>query len=69
MKYPPFDAAIRLIHNVRYVKGWLIERPLCIRASLETWLQHNGFVLYQNTVIPLPAFNAMSAQGFFQEPP
>ena len=28
----------------------------------------NGFVLYQNTVIPLPAFNAMSAQGFFQAP-
>ncbi|KAJ9057608.1 hypothetical protein DSO57_1020871 [Entomophthora muscae] len=26
----------------------------------------DGFVLYQNTVIPLPAFNAMSAQGFFQ---
>ncbi|KAJ9063861.1 hypothetical protein DSO57_1036487 [Entomophthora muscae] len=28
----------------------------------------NGFVLYQNTVILLTAFNAMSAQGFFQAP-
>ncbi|KAJ9071988.1 hypothetical protein DSO57_1031810 [Entomophthora muscae] len=28
----------------------------------------NGFILYQNTVIPLPAFNALSAQGFFQTP-
>ncbi|KAJ9053138.1 hypothetical protein DSO57_1027235 [Entomophthora muscae] len=28
----------------------------------------NGFVLYQNTVIPLSDFNAMSAQGFFQAP-
>ncbi|KAJ9061016.1 hypothetical protein DSO57_1024774 [Entomophthora muscae] len=28
----------------------------------------DGFVLYQNTVITLPAFNAMSAQGFFQAP-
>ncbi|KAJ9069525.1 hypothetical protein DSO57_1017684 [Entomophthora muscae] len=26
----------------------------------------DGFVLYQNTVILLPAFNALSAQGFFQ---
>ena len=25
----------------------------------------NGFFLYQNMVIPLPAFNAMSTQGFF----
>ncbi|KAJ9079915.1 hypothetical protein DSO57_1030605 [Entomophthora muscae] len=38
MKYPPFDIAIRLIHNVRHVKGQLIKRPLCI-ASLEVWLQ------------------------------
>ncbi|KAJ9084260.1 hypothetical protein DSO57_1026409 [Entomophthora muscae] len=30
MKYLPFDIAIRLTHNVRYVKGQLIERPLCI---------------------------------------
>ncbi|KAJ9048374.1 hypothetical protein DSO57_1035663 [Entomophthora muscae] len=29
MKYPPFDIVIRLIHVVRYVKGRLIERPLC----------------------------------------
>ncbi|KAJ9055451.1 hypothetical protein DSO57_1003948 [Entomophthora muscae] len=28
----------------------------------------NGFVLYQNTVVLLPAFNTMSAQGFFQAP-
>ncbi|KAJ9061431.1 hypothetical protein DSO57_1020921 [Entomophthora muscae] len=28
----------------------------------------NGFVLYQNTVILLPAFNAMSAQDFFLAP-
>ncbi|KAJ9058375.1 hypothetical protein DSO57_1012836 [Entomophthora muscae] len=28
----------------------------------------DGFVLYQNTVIPLPAFNALSTQGFFQVP-
>ncbi|KAJ9070817.1 hypothetical protein DSO57_1003283 [Entomophthora muscae] len=28
MKYPPFDIAIRLIHNVRYVKGQLIEPPM-----------------------------------------
>ncbi|KAJ9055931.1 hypothetical protein DSO57_1038258 [Entomophthora muscae] len=29
----------------------------------------DGFFLYQNTVIPLPAFNAMSTQGFFQTAP
>ncbi|KAJ9050221.1 hypothetical protein DSO57_1016549 [Entomophthora muscae] len=28
----------------------------------------DGFVLYQNMVIPLPTFNALSAQGFFQAP-
>ncbi|KAJ9069492.1 hypothetical protein DSO57_1018131 [Entomophthora muscae] len=28
----------------------------------------DGFVLYQNTVIPLPTFKTMSAQGFFQAP-
>ncbi|KAJ9066972.1 hypothetical protein DSO57_1004402 [Entomophthora muscae] len=28
----------------------------------------DGFFLNQNTLIPLPAFNAMSAQGFFQAP-
>ncbi|KAJ9072052.1 hypothetical protein DSO57_1031151 [Entomophthora muscae] len=28
----------------------------------------DGFVLYQNMVILLPAFNVMSAQGFFQAP-
>ncbi|KAJ9052326.1 hypothetical protein DSO57_1035282 [Entomophthora muscae] len=28
----------------------------------------DGFVLYQNMMIPLPAFNALSAQGFFQDP-
>ncbi|KAJ9050642.1 hypothetical protein DSO57_1012612 [Entomophthora muscae] len=33
MKYPPFDIAIRLVHNVRYVKGRLIERPLCISSN------------------------------------
>ncbi|KAJ9059288.1 hypothetical protein DSO57_1003905 [Entomophthora muscae] len=30
MKYPPSDVAIRLIHNVRYIKGRLIKRPLGI---------------------------------------
>ncbi|KAJ9078797.1 hypothetical protein DSO57_1002858 [Entomophthora muscae] len=29
----------------------------------------DGFVLYQNTVILLSTFNAMSAQGFFQATP
>ncbi|KAJ9068714.1 hypothetical protein DSO57_1025949 [Entomophthora muscae] len=28
----------------------------------------DGFVLYQNMVISLPEFNALSAQGFFQAP-
>ncbi|KAJ9069199.1 hypothetical protein DSO57_1021065 [Entomophthora muscae] len=47
MKYLPFDIAIRLIHNVRYVKGRLIKHPLCI-ASLETWLQHLfGWIYYK----------------------
>ncbi|KAJ9048201.1 hypothetical protein DSO57_1037395 [Entomophthora muscae] len=40
MKYPPFKITIRLIHIIRHVKGRLFKRPLCIRASLETWLQH-----------------------------
>ncbi|KAJ9085869.1 hypothetical protein DSO57_1009709 [Entomophthora muscae] len=30
MKYLSFDIAIRLIHNIRYVKGRLIKRPLFI---------------------------------------
>ncbi|KAJ9078299.1 hypothetical protein DSO57_1007853 [Entomophthora muscae] len=30
MKYPPFNVAIRLIHNIRYVKGQLIKRPLVL---------------------------------------
>ncbi|KAJ9087463.1 hypothetical protein DSO57_1033178 [Entomophthora muscae] len=28
----------------------------------------DGFFLYQNMVIPLPAFNALSVQEFFQAP-
>ncbi|KAJ9050064.1 hypothetical protein DSO57_1018065 [Entomophthora muscae] len=39
MKYPPFEIAIRLIHIVRYVKGQLIEHPLCIvkYISRQVW--------------------------------
>ncbi|KAJ9071672.1 hypothetical protein DSO57_1034625 [Entomophthora muscae] len=51
MKYLPFDIAIRLIHVVRYVKGQLIERPLCI-ASLETRLHTiNGAVKNANSTL------------------
>ncbi|KAJ9060963.1 hypothetical protein DSO57_1025412 [Entomophthora muscae] len=33
MKYPSFNTAIRLLHNVRYVKGRLVKRPLCIGSK------------------------------------
>ncbi|KAJ9074986.1 hypothetical protein DSO57_1000927 [Entomophthora muscae] len=43
MKYPPFDIAIRLVHVVRYVKGQLIKRPLCIIENLSPlkWVPDN----------------------------
>ncbi|KAJ9089663.1 hypothetical protein DSO57_1010365 [Entomophthora muscae] len=47
MKYPSFDIAIRLIHNVRYVKGQLIELPLCIEDGGEYFFTVINFV-HQN---------------------
>ncbi|KAJ9087237.1 hypothetical protein DSO57_1035052 [Entomophthora muscae] len=67
MKYPPFDIAIRLTHNVRYVKGWLIKRPLCIVR----YVSGQGWKLGCNTKsIPgLPANISHNTQGALDEPP
>ncbi|KAJ9055466.1 hypothetical protein DSO57_1003546 [Entomophthora muscae] len=54
MKYPPFDIAIRLIHVVRYIKGQLIDCPLCI-ASLEAQLQHNIIQALSGPKLEIPS--------------
>ncbi|KAJ9056480.1 hypothetical protein DSO57_1032661 [Entomophthora muscae] len=59
MKYLPFDVAIRLIHNVRYVKGRLIKRPLCIIR----YVSRQGWKLGCNTEVTSSDVSFILADG------
>ncbi|KAJ9087886.1 hypothetical protein DSO57_1028730 [Entomophthora muscae] len=58
MKYLPFDIAIRLTHNVRHIKGQLVEHSLCIVRSLAgkagDLLQHSLDTTVNYLVIIVP---------------
>ncbi|KAJ9090524.1 hypothetical protein DSO57_1001495 [Entomophthora muscae] len=63
MRYLPFRIAIRLVHVVRYVKGQLIKRPLCIvrYISRQVWkLGYNNRVASIEVTPPAPPFEAPS---------